>query len=107
VDVWSLGCCLYYLCTKKDPFEGRNPAEIKSNIMYGRLEKYTTKFDPVIKALINKCLEKDENKRLDAKAMLEYQNQLECEAYGEIKSLVMLEKIKAEYDAIMKDTMVH
>ena len=25
VDVWSLGCCLYYLCTKKDPFEGRSP----------------------------------------------------------------------------------
>jgi len=29
VDVWSLGCCLYYLCTKKDPFEGRSPQEIK------------------------------------------------------------------------------
>ncbi len=29
VDIWSLGCCLYYLCTKKDPFEGRSPHEIK------------------------------------------------------------------------------
>lgn len=25
VDVWSLGCCLFYLCTKRDPFEGRSP----------------------------------------------------------------------------------
>jgi serine/threonine protein kinase len=25
VDVWSLGCCLFYLVTKKDPFEGSNP----------------------------------------------------------------------------------
>jgi serine/threonine protein kinase len=74
VDVWSLGCCLYYLCTKKDPFEGRNPQEIKSNIMYGRLEKYPTKFDPVLKLLINKCLEKDEGKRLSAHEMLKYQD---------------------------------
>jgi len=22
VDIWSLGCCLYYLCTKRDPFDG-------------------------------------------------------------------------------------
>lgn len=29
VDIWSLGCCLYYLCTKKDPFEGKSPFEIK------------------------------------------------------------------------------
>ena len=23
VDVWSLGCCIFYLITKKDPFEGK------------------------------------------------------------------------------------
>ncbi len=42
--------------------------------MYGRLEKYPTKFDPVLKLLINKCLEKDENKRLSALEMLEFQD---------------------------------
>lgn len=45
--------------------------------MYGRLEKYPTKLDPVLKALINKCLEKDELKRLTAAEMLEYQDQVE------------------------------
>ena len=25
VDVWSLGCCLYYLVLKKDPFDGGTP----------------------------------------------------------------------------------
>ena len=24
VDIWSLGCCLYYFVVKKDPFEGTN-----------------------------------------------------------------------------------
>lgn len=40
--------------------------------MYGRLEKYPTKFDPVLKALIYKCLEKDENKRLNAREMIDF-----------------------------------
>ena len=35
IDVWSLGCCLYYLVTKKDPFDGSNPVEIKNNIRTG------------------------------------------------------------------------
>lgn len=26
VDIWSLGCCLYYFVVKKDPFDGGNPA---------------------------------------------------------------------------------
>ena len=33
VDVWSLGCCIYYLYQKKDPFEGKNTNETKKNIL--------------------------------------------------------------------------
>ena len=33
VDVWSLGCSLYYLVIKKDPFDGPDPNEIKRNIL--------------------------------------------------------------------------
>lgn len=25
VDIWSLGCCFYYLVTKRDPFDGSSP----------------------------------------------------------------------------------
>jgi serine/threonine protein kinase len=31
-ETWSLGCCLYYLVTKKDPFEGASVKETKMNI---------------------------------------------------------------------------
>jgi serine/threonine protein kinase len=39
VDVWSLGCCLYYLVTKKDPFDGKDPYEIKQNILSASVDK--------------------------------------------------------------------
>lgn len=37
-DTWSLGCCLYYLATKKDPFEGKSIQETKNNIFNLRLD---------------------------------------------------------------------
>ena len=37
-DTWSLGCCLYYLITKQDPFQGRNISETKQNILQLRLD---------------------------------------------------------------------
>jgi len=33
VDVWSFGCCIYYLINKKDPFDGKTPQETKYNIL--------------------------------------------------------------------------
>lgn len=81
--------------------------EIKQNIMYGRLERYSTKFDPVLKSLIMKCLEKDEFKRLDARSMLEYQDKVEMEAYGEVRSQLMLDKILENYNLIMSNTQIH
>lgn len=39
VDVWSFGCCLYYIIHKKDPFDGRNPQETKSNILNLKTDK--------------------------------------------------------------------
>ena len=32
VDIWSLGCCLYYFVVKKDPFDGGTPKQTKEFI---------------------------------------------------------------------------
>jgi hypothetical protein len=59
--------------------------------MYGKLEKYPTKFDPVLKTLINKCLEKDENLRLTANEMLAYLDKVEKDYFGEVISTPLIE----------------
>ena len=75
--------------------------------MYGRLEKYPTKFEPVLKALIQKCLEKDENKRLGAKEMIEFQNQVEIEAYGEVRSIRLIKDIIENHQKMSSNPLVH
>ena len=29
VDIWALGCCLFYMIYKKDLFDGKDPLEVK------------------------------------------------------------------------------
>ena len=38
-DIWGLGCTLYYLHRKKDPFEGSNVEEIKMNIQCLKIDE--------------------------------------------------------------------
>lgn len=37
VDTWNLGCLLYYLITKRDPFIGKSVIETKKTILYDRI----------------------------------------------------------------------
>ena len=75
--------------------------------MMGRLERYPSKFDSILRTLINKCLEKDENKRLNAREMLEFQNKSEIETYGEVRSSIMLNSMMEEYNQISSNPLVH
>jgi len=56
IDIWALGCSLYSLLTKREPFEGRSPQEVKQNIMYQRLEKFPSNIPACFKGLITMCL---------------------------------------------------
>jgi eukaryotic-like serine/threonine-protein kinase len=68
-DTWSLGCCLYYLVTKQDPFEGRSVPETKKNILNLRLDRHNAlgRHDKIFSTLIYKCLERDPHQRLTPK----------------------------------------
>lgn len=64
VDVWSFGCCIYYMINKKDPFDGRNPSETKNNILNLRTDKNMNLYEfikqrvssPLLKYFLESCL---------------------------------------------------
>ena len=39
VDIWALGCCLFYILHKKDPFDGKDPIDVKQRILDFNIEK--------------------------------------------------------------------
>ena len=47
-ETWSLGCCLYYLASKVDPFEGATVKDTKQNILKLKLNIPNKPIDPVV-----------------------------------------------------------
>jgi serine/threonine protein kinase len=86
-ETWQLGCCLYQMATKLDPFEGRNLNETKKNILDFKLNKPQEIVDPMINWIIMKCFERDPNKRLDATGLIKFMDSLEMVYYNDTLSL--------------------
>lgn len=85
VDIWSLGCCLYYLSTKRDPFDGQHPGDIKKNIRNGNLDRYESDIGRadtgqfrhhIIEQLLRKCMTPDRFQRPSAKMLIDYIDEL-------------------------------
>lgn len=83
IDVWSLGCCLFYLETKLDPFEGNNIQETKRRIANLQLMTPITRttkgsendrngWHPIIHKLIYKCLQLDPITRPNTTELMAY-----------------------------------
>mmetsp|Transcript_33548 Transcript_33548/g.51580 ORF Transcript_33548/g.51580 Transcript_33548/m.51580 type:complete len:256 (-) Transcript_33548:1734-2501(-) len=79
VDVWSFGCCIYYLITKKDPFEGKSPQDTKNNILSLQFDRFTGihKFSgskiqqPILRQIFLGCFEFNEMNRLSFGGVLQ------------------------------------
>jgi len=77
IDVWSIGIILYYLIAGYLPFNDKNNnmEKIASDIAYKNVKfdkSIWSQFSPHVIDLVNKCLEKEMEKRLDIKEFLDH-----------------------------------
>mmetsp|Transcript_7412 Transcript_7412/g.8958 ORF Transcript_7412/g.8958 Transcript_7412/m.8958 type:complete len:195 (-) Transcript_7412:2015-2599(-) len=102
VDVWSLGCCLYYFVVKKDPFEGANQnkqhSRTKTNIMNMTIGDMQIS-DPLLDSLLNACLVFEARQRPSARQVMQIQDRLETQAFGYARSRCAMEVINGETPA--------
>eukprot|EP00826_Nyctotherus_ovalis_P057446 TRINITY_DN7851_c0_g1_i11.p1 TRINITY_DN7851_c0_g1~~TRINITY_DN7851_c0_g1_i11.p1 ORF type:complete len:250 (-),score=28.70 TRINITY_DN7851_c0_g1_i11:122-871(-) len=71
IDVWALGCVMYYLATFTHPFYSPYYLELIKNIVQRDPEELANYSDD-FSALIHKMLSKSPNERPSAKEILEY-----------------------------------
>lgn len=71
VDIWSIGCCLYYMILKRDPFDGKDPSQIKQNILSANLDKdWQSNVPSILRPILEACFKLDENLRPSAQELI-------------------------------------
>jgi eukaryotic-like serine/threonine-protein kinase len=62
-DLWAFGVMLYEMCAGARPFQGRSSFEVSSNIINHPPMAFPPATPPAMRAVIERCLEKDPSRR--------------------------------------------
>ena len=62
-DVWSLGCIVYELCTKRPPFDARSHFELIGKIKAGRFEPLGPHYSRELADVVTRCLQTNPSRR--------------------------------------------
>ncbi len=72
-DIWSIGVCLYELCTARGPFSGASLGDTCAQVIHGTPappRNFAPQMPPAFEAIILRCLDKDRTKRFASAADL-------------------------------------
>jgi len=72
-DIWSMGVCLYELCTARGPFAGASLGDTCAQVIHGAPappRNVVPQIPPGLEAIILRCLDKDPAKRFASAAEL-------------------------------------
>lgn len=72
-DIWSVGVVLYQLLSDRLPFDGNSLVEVLSHILSAQpqpLTEITASVDPVLEAIVGRCLEKSPEARYQTMSQL-------------------------------------
>lgn len=88
VDIYSLGLIIYYIYTNEMPFNGYTPDKLDNYFSSDDLIMSTKKIaDKKIRSIVNKCIDKDPNKRYCTKQLVDDWYNL-CEVKPEGKCII-------------------
>lgn len=78
-DIWGFGCVLYLITSLTHPFEGKNIVTLGQNILHND-PKPIQQYSDELNSLLKSALEKNPNKRPEAKFLLSVYFSFEQEA---------------------------
>lgn len=70
-DIWSLGCVIYEMCSRKPPFTAKNMEELFHAVQKGTFERIPSKYySNELQKLLEQCLSVDPKKRPNCDELL-------------------------------------